>query len=254
MLDLDRFSSFNNKYGHKLGDRVLVRFAESLQRELRQSDLIGRWGGEEFVVAYPGTPVTGALVALRKVASDMRASRVDDSCSDSVTFSGGLVEVRSDDALDDVLGRADDLLYAAKRQGRDRVLHVIPSDLVDKPAILVAEDDPTMAALLRHDLDGQYDVTQVSDGTDAVEAAAKRTFDLVLLDYEMPGMSGLDVLRHLRAQTAYKACPILMLTAAGADPLIEEAFQSGVDDYVTKPYSRRALLARIERHIGRQLD
>jgi DNA-binding response OmpR family regulator len=67
----------------------------------------------------------------------------------------------------------------------------------------------------------------------------------------MPGLTGLEVLRLLRGRQHYRDCPIMILTGLGADSLLEEAFSLGADDYVTKPYSRRALLARIERHIGR---
>ncbi|MCA9695902.1 MAG: response regulator, partial [Myxococcales bacterium] len=117
--------------------------------------------------------------------------------------------------------------------------------------LLLAEDDPDIAAALLRDLADDYDVSLAPDGEAALLAARDTNFDLVLLDYQMPRRDGVEVVRSLRTQPAYRQTPILLLTAVGSDAAVEAAFDAGADDYINKPYRRRTLLARLARHLGR---
>jgi DNA-binding response OmpR family regulator len=135
----------------------------------------------------------------------------------------------------------------------------LPSEVVARdptrarPRVLVAEDDVDLAALLELDLAADLDVVLARDGEHALALALASSFDLVLLDYNMPpGRNGVEVVRELRQLAAYHDTPILLLTALGSDAAIEAAFEAGASDYVTKPYTPRALLARLHRHLGRK--
>jgi class 3 adenylate cyclase len=108
-----------------------------------------------------------------------------------------------------------------------------------------------VAALLLRDLADDYEVAFFADGDAAVEAASATVFDLVLLDYQMPKRDGVEVIRALRERPEYKSTPMLLLTAVGSDVAVEAAFEAGADDYINKPHRRRALLARLARHLGR---
>lgn len=121
-----------------------------------------------------------------------------------------------------------------------------------RPRILIAEDDDDLAHLLERDLADDFEPERVATGEQAMAAARRTAFDLVLLDYHMPpGRNGVEVLRDLRMLEPYYDAPILLLTALGSDEAIEAAFEAGASDYVTKPYTRRALLARLYRHLAR---
>ncbi|HEV8694602.1 MAG TPA: GGDEF domain-containing protein, partial [Lysobacter sp.] len=121
-FDLDWFKRINDGHGHAGGDQVLIRVARACEATLRQDDLLGRIGGEEFVVLLPDTSLQGA----QQVAERLRASveRIDlsDIASDlHVTISLGLSMLRPQDAgLHDVIDRADAALYRAKEAGRNR--------------------------------------------------------------------------------------------------------------------------------------
>ena len=111
--------------------------------------------------------------------------------------------------------------------------------------ILVVEDEPMLRDGLEDLLGGAgHEVTAVEDGAAAVETGRAEAFDLVLLDLMLPKLDGLEVCRRLRV--ARPALPILMLTARGAEDDKVEGLKAGADDYVTKPFSPRELLARIE--------
>ncbi|GIW44865.1 MAG: DNA-binding response regulator [Candidatus Binatia bacterium] len=112
--------------------------------------------------------------------------------------------------------------------------------------ILVVEDDPDILELLRFNLQQEgYAVSTATDGASALEKARRQTPDLVLLDLALPGMSGLEVCRKLREDPVLRAVPLVMVTAKAdeADRIV--GLELGADDYITKPFSVRELLARI---------
>jgi diguanylate cyclase (GGDEF)-like protein/PAS domain S-box-containing protein len=123
IIDLDRFKSVNDAHGHAVGDEVLRRTAASLVGSLRRSDAVGRWGGEEIVVLLPGTDEQGAWRALEHALIDVRklAFTGKDDQTFHVTFSAGAVIGGASESLEEVVRRADVLLYRAKQKGRNRV-------------------------------------------------------------------------------------------------------------------------------------
>lgn len=109
--------------------------------------------------------------------------------------------------------------------------------------ILVADDEPTLVATLKYNLErDSYEVITAADGESALAAARARRPDLVLLDLMMPGLNGLEVCRILRREMQV---PILILTARGAEADKVAGLEIGADDYVTKPFSMRELMARV---------
>src|SRR5213595_2913324 len=114
-----------------------------------------------------------------------------------------------------------------------------------KPRILIIEDEPAMVAGLRDNFEYEgYDVISAADGAEGLDRALADNPDLVVLDVMMPRMSGLDVCKQLKAQRP--ALPIIMLTARGQEIDKVVGLELGADDYVTKPFSIRELLARIK--------
>ncbi len=111
--------------------------------------------------------------------------------------------------------------------------------------LLLVEDDPTLRQALTFNLAREgYDVAAASDGEAALEAARNERLDLILLDVMLPGMSGVEVLRALRRDGV--ATPVIILSAKGDEIDRVVGLKIGADDYVTKPFSRPELLARIE--------
>lgn len=119
--------------------------------------------------------------------------------------------------------------------------------------ILVVEDDARVARFITRGLGEEgYQVDVCTRGDEAAEQGLASPYDLILLDWGLPGQDGLTVLRHWRLRGVQ--CPIIMLTArAGTDPLVL-ALDAGADDYVEKPFSFEALLARIRAHLRRRLE
>ena len=122
LLDLDHFKHLNDTHGHLAGDQVLIGFADDIRRCLRDSDIICRWGGEEFIILLKDTRLGGA----RRVAEKIRLlaeqhTYVFTGTALQVTVSLGLTELQPDDTLQSLIARADLALYSAKQSGRNRV-------------------------------------------------------------------------------------------------------------------------------------
>src|SRR5688572_32871741 len=116
-----------------------------------------------------------------------------------------------------------------------------------KPLILIAEDEAPLSLLLRYNLEADgYDVDEVARGDEAEVRLRERVPDLLVLDWMLPGLSGIELCRRLRARTATAQLPILMLTARGEEDERIRGLATGADDYVVKPFSVPELMARVK--------
>lgn len=122
-----------------------------------------------------------------------------------------------------------------------------------KENILVVEDEEDLLELVRYNLakDG-YNVLGVTTGEDALRLARTRPFDLAVLDLMLPGVDGLEVCKTLKSNPKTQQMPIIMLTAKGEEADIVTGLELGADDYVTKPFSPRVLLARMKAVLRRR--
>ncbi len=124
LADLDDFKQVNDQYGHAAGDEVLKAFAGALRKTVRESDVAGRWGGEEFALVLPGTDADGGARLAERARATIEAREVKmpngDLCS--VTASFGVASFPESHELGEILAAADSALYAAKGQGKNRVV------------------------------------------------------------------------------------------------------------------------------------
>jgi len=119
MIDIDYFKKFNDKFGHLIGDKVLKHVAQLLKNNCRKADMVGRWGGEEFIIICPNTKLNeGAILAesVRKIVEKSTLTNID-----PVTISLGVAEMTAHDNFNTIISRADDALYRVKQNGRNGV-------------------------------------------------------------------------------------------------------------------------------------
>ncbi len=115
-----------------------------------------------------------------------------------------------------------------------------------KPIILVVEDEVPLLTLLRYNLEKQgFRVDEAADGQEALVRVAEQRPDLVLLDWMLPSLSGIEVCRQIRRRASTRDLPIIMVTARTEDQDAVRALDTGADDYITKPFAMESLLARI---------
>jgi len=117
---------------------------------------------------------------------------------------------------------------------------------MNKPVVLVVEDEEPLTLLLRYNLEAEdYEVEVAGRGDEAELKIAERQPDLVILDWMLPGISGIELCRRIRARPETAKLPILMLTARGEEDERIRGLQTGADDYVVKPFSVPELMARV---------
>lgn len=125
---------------------------------------------------------------------------------------------------------------------------------MSQPHVLIVEDEETLAMMLRYNLEREgYSVSEVHDGQRALDAVEERMPDLVLLDWMIPAISGIEVCRILRRRPKTRSIPIIMLSAKGEEADKVRGLQTGADDYVAKPFGITELLARIRSLLRRTL-
>jgi len=121
MADLDHFKRINDGFGHDVGDKVLAAFGDLLRQQTRGTDIVARFGGEEFVVLMPHTDLEHATETAERIRQALRSARFE-PLPDAVTVSIGVAELSENESGDALLRRADKALYEAKESGRNRVV------------------------------------------------------------------------------------------------------------------------------------
>ena len=121
LFDLDYFKEINDKFGHQAGDDVLIQISHEMHNSIREADMLGRWGGEEFILVCPKTSLNGAF----KLANKIR-QHIEQQCfldNQKITISAGVAEFESNENYHSLLKRLDDALYEAKKAGRNTVVN-----------------------------------------------------------------------------------------------------------------------------------
>ena len=119
LFDIDHFKVANDTYGHVAGDYVLKTLTQIVTKNLRATDSLARWGGEEFIILTPGTGINNAQVLAERIRKTIERYKFDDV--GKVTISSGVTEFTLNDIKDSFIKRADDTMYKAKKKGRNRV-------------------------------------------------------------------------------------------------------------------------------------
>jgi diguanylate cyclase (GGDEF)-like protein len=119
LLDLDRFKQINDRYGHEVGDRVLLHVAELLRAHSRKTDQVGRWGGEEFIVLLPCTPLHEACSLAERLQAVLNEHPLEGHYLVSASF--GVATALPHDTPDSLVSRADNAMYVSKEMGGNRV-------------------------------------------------------------------------------------------------------------------------------------
>jgi diguanylate cyclase (GGDEF)-like protein len=253
MLDLDRFKLVNDDHGHAAGDSVLRRLAEHLRRDFRGDDVVGRWGGEEFIVGMYGMTREDGVRRLTDTLERFGEERFTGSPGAfRASFSAGIAEYPLDGRdLGAIAQAADEALYRAKAAGRARVLAADREVLTEQCDVACVEDDEALAELLLASLATHgYSTRRFADGAKARAALCGAQPALrcrvLLLDVDLPGLDGHSLLRQLAHYGVLRSTRVIMLTARAGEPDTLEALKLGAFDHVAKPFSLPILMHRVQ--------
>jgi diguanylate cyclase (GGDEF)-like protein len=258
-IDVDDFRRINIDHGYAVGDEVIQRLAALLDASFRGEDIVGRWAGKEFVVAMLGLTREDGVA---RIAGILEAFRLETFGSDGAlpiraTFSGAVAQLGTDGAdlyeLQRVLGQT---MGATKHVGGDRVLPVgwDPETDPDVTDVLLVEDDEALAAVLQHALTTRgLRGRHVGDGKEVLRLLTgpdRLTARVIVLDVDLPGLNGLDVLARLGSEGVLNRSRVIMLTAHAGESEVLAALRLGAFDHVAKPFSLPVLVQRIRRALA----
>ena len=123
MLDLDDFKQINDKYGHIAGDEALIHLVRVIKETLRSMDVIARFGGEEFLIVLPDTPLEEAIQTVTRLQRELTTRFfLQGTEKVLITFSAGVAQLSDSESATDAIVRADQAMYLAKRSGKNRVM------------------------------------------------------------------------------------------------------------------------------------
>jgi two-component system, cell cycle response regulator len=124
MVDIDNFKKVNDSYGHDFGDEVLIRISNSIENDIRKTDLLGRYGGEEFLIIFNFSNLEGAIESMARIIKNVENIKWEKE-NFKVTISAGICERKDEDVLT-LVKKSDTLLYIAKENGRNRLEFNLP--------------------------------------------------------------------------------------------------------------------------------
>lgn len=174
MIDIDHFKQFNDTYGHLAGDAVLGEVARVLRESMRRSDVVTRFGGEEFAIILPNTTVNDACIAAANMLRVLRETTLRYERKDlHVTVSCGVAQACTGDTSVSLIKRADEALYASKRNGRDRGHFSLGGELIQ-----IKEDKPLLSTRQVVDVDKSQPVSAPANFSEVCDQLRRRLLEV----------------------------------------------------------------------------
>ena len=254
LMDVDDFKICNDTYGHHAGDLALEAAANAIQSCIRSSDLLIRYGGDEFLLVLPGIPSDILQAKLEQIRAAVQQATVPGYSHFRLSLSIGGTMQAITDSMENAVRRADRLMYQAK--GRKNAVTVeLPENALtaqeelveEKPQILLVDDSAMNRMILKEILGGDYSILEAENGQECLEKmqAEAGNIALVLLDINMPVMDGFEVLKAMNTNHTIEDVPVIMISSDDSDDAIRRSYELGASDYVNRPFDARIVYRRV---------
>ena len=254
LMDVDDFKICNDTYGHHAGDVALETVANAIRSCTRSSDLLIRYGGDEFLLVLPGIPGDFLQTKLEQIHTAAQMASVPGYSHFRISLSiGGAIQSIAD-PMENIVRRADWLMYQAKCR-KNAVMVEIPGHdletleklLQEKSKILLVDDSKMNRMMLTEILGDSYHILEAENGRECLETlqAEAGNIALVLLDINMPVMDGFEVLKAMNANHTIEDTPVIMISSEDSDAAIRRSYELGASDYVNRPFDARIVYRRV---------
>lgn len=248
IFDLDDFKLVNDTLGHHAGDLAIKAAARAMRSCIRDTDMLVRYGGDEFVLVLPGIGRDDFRNKLRTLARKVAETTVHGypTLKLAVSVGGVLAAGRT---IEDSARSADKLMYRAKQYKEAVVTEADLPNLPEyhKPLVLIVDDSEMNREILREMLKDDYDILEAASGEDGLEAIRQRgeLISLVLLDIMMPGINGYEVLSQMSRDGIIDDIPVIMISSEDKQEAVLNAYELGASDYISRPFDIRVVRHRV---------
>ena len=254
LMDVDDFKICNDTYGHYAGDMALETAANAIHSCIRNTDRLIRYGGDEFLLVLPGIPSDILQAKLEQIRAAVQQAAVPGYSHFRLSLSIGGTMQSTTDPMENAVRRADRLMYQAKCR-KNAVMVEVPGQslaaleklLQNKSQILLVDDSKMNRMMLKEILGGDYSILEAENGQECLEKmrAEAGNIALVLLDINMPGMDGFEVLKAMNANHTIEDIPVIMISSEDSDATIRRSYELGASDYVNRPFDARIVYRRV---------
>lgn len=255
MIDLDDFKLHNDTYGHNAGDLVLETVVNVIRNSIRRTDVLVRFGGDEFLLVMPDILEASFQKKLKQIQNEIHEAEVPGYSQLQVSVSiGGVLSTHG--TIEDAIHKADQCMYQAKTS---KNMVVTESDLqhetqnitnpsaTHKYKILIVDDSEMNREILSSILGDEFDILEAADGKECISVIRKygRDIALVLLDIVMPEMDGFEVLEFMNKYEWIDDIPVIMISSEDSAASVKKAYEMGVSDYINRPFDVEVVHRRV---------
>ena len=255
VIDLDDFKLHNDTYGHSAGDAALITTANIIKKYIRKTDILIRYGGDEFLLILPSIKkhiFEDKLKLIREKIHDTVVPKYE-KMQLSVSIGGAIFREGN---IEDAIASADRQMYIAKNyknmvvtewdeNGKKKEENSASEKL--KQQILIVDDSEINREILKEILKEDYRILEAANGEECLEQLERygTGISLVLLDIVMPEMDGFEVLAAMNQNHWIEDIPVIMISSEDSDSYIRRAYEMGVSDYISCPFDAKIVYQRV---------
>lgn len=251
LIDLDDFKLYNDTYGHNAGDMALYTVVDVIRENIRKSDRLIRFGGDEFLLVIPDVSEQDFVQKLQKIRHKVHGVKVPGYTNLKVSVSIGGV-ICDSGTIEEAVNRADALMYQAKTKKdmvvteKDRTPNGRTTPVI-KQKILIVDDSELNRAILTEMLQENFEILEAENGEQCLDMLQQygKGITLVLLDIVMPIMDGFEVLSHMADSHLIEDIPVIMISSEESAAYIRRAFEYGASDYISRPFDGKVVYQRV---------
>lgn len=255
MLDLDDFKLYNDTIGHDAGDVVLVTIVNEIRKNIRSTDILIRYGGDEFLLLMPGINADILAQKLQQLQKKLNTAIVPGYSGLRLSVSIGAV-VSGKETIEQAVSRADKFMYKAKNHKNMIVIDgydisgdekKLVSEDKSEQLILIADDSEMNRAILSEMLGHEFRILEAENGRECVNMLEQygTGISLILLDIFMPVMDGFEVLAYMTRGHWLDDVPVIMISSEDSEATVRHAYEMGVSDYISRPFDAKVVYRRV---------
>ncbi len=257
MIDLDDLKVYNDVYGHMSGDKALMTVTDVVEKCIRKTDRLVRYGGDEFLLVMPEITLDVFVKKLRKIQETLCSITVE-GCPKmklSVSIGGTLT---NGDTIEQAMHRADEYMYQAKTSknmivtdddGRRNIEEITSTRMrtTSRYRILIVDDSEMNRMILTEMLKNEFEILEAENGEAGINMLEnyETKISLVLLDIVMPVMDGFGVLEYMNRNNMIDNIPVIMISGEDSGEVIKRAYECGVSDYIKRPFDSEVVHRRV---------